>query len=276
VRSVVSDTVLRLYASAVAEDDPYILAAALKGALQLNTYTSSDTVAPFELAVRYGRDMLGSEKDFGVPISFFGLVLQSRAGIVKGFRAYYDQSPTVSNDITQARYSARRFQVGRSFSFKLPLFIDHIDVTPKLGQWDVESRVVLADPIQLGVSHVLPISVANAMSIGIEAGLEFSAMNFVGHLWASRDSSWGGLPSYSGGSVEGDRYGFDGIFRLFELGERRSGRWLAPSVFVLKEDLAVVSNQQQSIQSGNRTIHLNSIKVANAMTYVGAGLGVIW
>lgn len=276
VRADVAATLMRVYASAVQEDDPFVMSSALSGAVDFSTYASSEAVAPFEMGVRYGRDVLGSEAEFGVPITFFGAVVESRSGIIKGFRGYYDNTPTITNPRTQEQYGARRIQLGRAFDFKLPRFIDRIVITPQIGQWDVQSRVMVIDPNHPAEEHVFPIRIARALSFGIEGGAEFSAVNFVGRLWGSRDTSGGKLSRYSGGKVDGSRFGFDGIYRLTEIGGRRSGRWLAPMVFVLKEDVSLVSDHGDSFQRNGQTIAFDAVQISYAMTYVGGGLGLIW
>ncbi len=277
VQAQLAESITRIYSAAFDSEDPFFLASALKGKLDMSTYTVSDHVAPLAIGVRYGRDIDGSEADFGRPITTLGVVVEARAGMMKGFRGYYDQMPTVTNPETQAQFGARRALVGRTFDFKLPVLADRLELTPRVGVWDVKTKVLLVDPAQPDFTDVLPIEINRALGVGLEGGLEFSAANFVGRLWGSKDFSAGGkLDRYSGGSVQGTRYGADGIFRLMEIGGKRTGNWLAPMVFVLKEHDVITSTQAQSIQMGDQLIQFDGATVDFAMTFVGGGLGVIF
>lgn len=277
VRAQLAETVLRTYTETLAADDPFVLSAALKGTVNWATYRNSDHVAPFSIGLRYGRDIDGSEAQFSVPVTTFGMVVEARAGIAKGFRAYYDQTPTVTNPETQVEYGARRIQFGRTFSLKMPVIIDRLELTPRIGIWDVQSKVLLHDPVHADVEYVLPVTIKRAVGVGIEGGAEFAAADFVGRVWGSKDISAGGqLDAYSGGSVQGTRYGAEGIFRLVELGGRRSGNWLTPMIFVVKEDINIMSAGRHSFQRGDQTIEFAAANIAYTMTYVGGGLGLIF
>ncbi len=277
VRAQLAEAINRTYTDTMAADDPYLLASALKGTVNWETYANSDHVAPFSIGMRYGRDIDGSEAQFGVPIATFGAVIESRKGFSKGLRGFFDQTPTVTNDETEVEYGARRMQVGRNFSLKVPLVLDRVELTPRVGVWDINSKVLLNDPVHKDVQYVLPVTIRRAVGVGVEGGAIFSAANFVGKVWGSKDLSVGGkLDRYAGGSVEGTRFGADGIYRLLEVGSRRSGNWLAPMLFVLKEDVTIKSSNGHAFQRGDKTVQFNQATIAYEMTYIGGGLALIF
>ena len=277
VRAQLAETIARKYKDSSVGDDAIVRSAALNGTTYSDTYQNANNVAPLSIGVRYGRDINGSEAQFRVPIATIGLVIEARAGIAKGFRAYYDQTPTVTNPETQVEYGARRLQFGRTFSFKMPFIIDRLEFTPRIGVWDVQSKVLLHDPVYTDTEYVLPVAVKRAVGVGFEGGAEFAAADFVGRVWGSMDVSVGGkLDAYSGGSVQGTRFGADGIYRLVELGGRRTGKWLAPMIFVVREDINITSGGGHSFQRGEQTIEFDAANIAYAMTYVGGGVGLIF
>ncbi len=189
VRAELADAIRRVYGDFLKEEQPLLLGAALNSGLDLENYAASEVVAPLAVGIRYGRDVLGSEAEFGAPLTFIGAVIESRSGVLKGFRGYFDLTPTASNPDTQAEFGARRLQIGRAFDFKLPVLIDRIVLTPKVGVWDVKSKVLINDPDHPGSQYVLPISIDRAVGVGLEAGMEMSSRRIVGRLWSSRDYS---------------------------------------------------------------------------------------
>jgi hypothetical protein len=154
---------------------------------------------------------------------------------------------------------------------------EKIDITPKVGVWDLKNVFKLdLGPENEASNIVVPVNVRNAVALGVEGGLQFSSDRFVSRLWGSYDVSVTPASNNSGGSVRGKRYGVDTLFRVYELGQKHSGRWVTPMLFALQENLVITSSKGQTYRSGNSDISLDGVNIGLTMTYLGAGIGVVF
>ncbi len=275
VRKGLESCALAAYRSAIESVDSYALDRFDGAGATLTNYVTSTFVAPFVVGVRYGVDVQGSEVQFGRAATLVSAVAESRWGVLDGLQARYEIIPTLRNDRTQLAFGVRRLQLGWSFRLKMPAILDHVDLTPKAGLWNVESTIVLADPIEAGKTYTVPVRLHRAWGAGLEAGAEFSGPWFVVRGWASRDATLGGENKVAN-SVVGTRLGLDAVFNAKKLGGRRSLTFLSPLAFVLRESMAITGNQGGVLQREDVEIRTSGFQVSYVMTYAGFGLAVVW
>lgn len=66
------------------------------------------------------------------------------------------------------------------------------------------------------------------------------------------------------------------VGQLVELGRRRTDKWLAPMIFVLKEDSSITSGDGLSFQRVEQSIEFNAANIPYTMSYVGGNKGLIF
>lgn len=251
-----------------------IVPEALRENLASASFISSSDIVPVSLGLRYGQDVQGSESDFGQAMTFYGVTAQVRAGAAKGLRAQLDYVPTVASETTQVEFGARCFEIGRAFNFKMPFFVDHLDLTPNIGLWDVHSKIIIENPEDPTERHLIPASIPRALGLGVEAGAEFTASRFVARLWSSVDLT--ALTWLTDAQIRGTRVGADSIIRMVKLGDRRSNRWLAPMIFALREDLTIISSRAQTAEEDGRVMQFEGYEINYSMLFIGGGVAIIW
>jgi len=185
----------------------------MRGGIDALTSALMDTAASGYLGFRYGKQVLAGDELLD-KTSFFGFLTEIRGGPLEGLRFYYDLLPKVSADRdgfgTEISWS--RFILGKSFGLELDGIIDRIDVTPKIGMWNLSATLpsVLAEDNKT-VTRVQTFGVKRALSLGLEPGIESKGDWYLMRVWAAYDIALS-IGALGGGGVQSYRYGFDGYF----------------------------------------------------------------
>jgi len=153
------------------------------GLVGLGEVLASGTAAGY-FGVRYGHSF------FQGPVirkmSFVGLLLELRGAPLDGLRLYYDVWPKALDPVESGAtsFDARRLVVGWSFGGALGPF-DRIDVTPKIGRWSVSTSFTV--PLENLPPETVEFNLDDALSVGLEGGLEMRFGRMLTRGWVARD-----------------------------------------------------------------------------------------
>jgi hypothetical protein len=232
------------------------------------------TAASGYVGVRYGAQVLS-----GDPLlkktAFFGLVAEVRGGPVEGLRYYYDKVPSRKNTIDGLETSIEwsRHIVGKSFGLGLSRFVDRVDVTPKIGLWAFDAKLVDSYNDDGTAATVGTFKMASGMSFSIEAGVEWLSPWYTIRPWYSYDYA-NALNSVTSKKVTSSRVGLDTywtagpVFKFFGMPLKT-----ALMGFFIYEIISLSSsNPNPTLQEGEREI----VAVEFSGGYAGAGVAVSW
>jgi hypothetical protein len=226
------------------------------------------------VGIRYGSQVLS-----GDPLiketAFFGLVAEVRGGPIEGFRYYWDKVPARKQvvDGLDTNIEWSRQIIGKSFGLSLSRFVDRIDITPKIGVWSFNAKLVDSyndDGTAATVGHF---KIANGMSFSLEAGAEWLSNWYTIRPWYSYDYA-NAINSVTNKKVTSSRIGFDTywtagpVFKVFGMPLKT-----ALMGFFIYESISLSSsNGNPTLSEGEREI----VEVTFSGAYAGAGLAISW
>lgn len=232
------------------------------------------TTASGYVGVRYGPQILPGDPLLA-KTAFLGLIGEVRGGPVGGLRFYYDKVPmtTVSQNEIETSIAWGRFIVGKSFGLNLSKFIDRIDITPKLGLWNFHAKLPIEADESGQVIKAGAFDLDNAMSLALEAGIEWSSSWYSIRPWYSFDGA-GAISKVNKKRVTSNRIGLDSYwtagpkFSLFSIPFKTT--WL---LFAVYETIGLTNNDPKSdLEDGESEI--TAIKFSSG--YAGAGVAISW
>jgi hypothetical protein len=168
------------------------------------------TAASGYVGLRYGKQLLRGDKlvENG---SIYGLLVEVRSGPLTGIKFYYDKYPkqevTASDVTTNLEWT--RFVLGRSFSFKLPRFINRIEVTPKLGRYYLSSRQPIETAEDGSITATQDFTIRNQPSVSLEFSAERADRIYTARAWYAIDQGIPFLPVIGTSAVSSERAGLD-------------------------------------------------------------------
>jgi hypothetical protein len=146
-----------------------------------------DSASSGYVGARYGKQFLAGDSLLG-NTSFQGLLIEIRSGPLDGLRFYYDEVPTVRQEIESVKVYLgwSRITAGMSFGLYPGFLVDKIDIVPKVGIWNFSGLL----PIQTSTGLLTQeFKVKNGLSLALEAGLEWIGSWYTIRSWASQDQS---------------------------------------------------------------------------------------
>jgi hypothetical protein len=135
----------------------------------------TDTVAHGYSGIRYGVP-IASGNDLLSKANIIQILVEIRGGPVEGLRAYIDLVPEVKSetDDIETLINWTRYVLGWSFGYDVSDatggLVNTLDFAPKLGVWSFDAQ--LAVPLASGESAKQSLKLDNAISTGIEIGVE--------------------------------------------------------------------------------------------------------
>jgi hypothetical protein len=218
------------------------------------------------IGLRYGASILPGEELIQQQ-RMYGLFADMRHGPYAGWRVFADQIPKVTSSDGMS-YQSDRYLLGFAITLAPGIVIRQIDVTPRLGFWNVESRVIALAGIDGDRPLFADFNVQRAGSGGVEAGVEFGDAMSAFRLWASLDRGIN-LLSPDGPSSEARRVGLDLFMPLIPLGHLGA------------TDLQAIIQAFGFLEQVTLTRSADSSELATTTfgfldAFVGAGVGVTW
>ncbi len=221
------------------------------------------------VGLRYGFSLFKTGL-FVSKVRTFGLLVEARSGVLSGLRFYYELTPQVKESYLGETlyYRSSRGVVGWSFGINPEAFISRIDVVPKIGQWtfnvDIPITVEGSDEIL-----IKKFKLDTALSMGIEAGIEFTVPWILIRTWAGFDQSVAALKSAgSQGTVSSRRFGLDGIIDGPAISTIFNIDFLA---FVVQESVAITQSNTDKDDDG-----LAIKGISYTLRTAGLGLTASW
>jgi hypothetical protein len=207
--------------------------------------------------------------------SFIGLLAEVRGGPIEGLRYYWDKVPlhkqVVDGLNTEIEWS--RHIVGKSFGLNLNRIIDKIDITPKVGVWSFNAKLVDSHNDDGTAATVGRFKMARGISFSLEAGVEWLSNWYTIRPWYSYDYA-NAINSVKGQKVSSSRVGFDTywtagpVFKVFGLPLKT-----ALMAFFIYESIGLsASNANPALSEGSREI----VGVDFSGGYAGVGLAISW
>lgn len=231
-----------------------------RGTRALGLFLKDATSAGY-IGVRFGLPMLETEH-FGNS-QFFGLLIETRAGALDGFRMYLDIWPTVKDEMGDGtgEFGGQRVIAGWGIVFDFDGFISRAEVAPKVGLWSFK----LDTPFEGGISTY---NIDNALSLGIEGSIENSSDWYILRGWASTSLTMKGA-QVEGTTVTASRFGVDTLFVPPGMDWGGEGRSYSLLAFYFFEQVRFLRDKDL-IEPGE----IDEVNTAQA--YLGGGLALSW
>jgi hypothetical protein len=221
------------------------------------------------LGARYGASILPGEELIQSQ-RLYGLFADMRHGPYAGWRAFVDRIPKVTTSEGMSLQSDR-YLLGFAVTLAPGLLLQQIDVTPRLGFWDLQSRLIARPGIDGDPPLILPFNVTRAGSGGLEAGVEFGDGDNAFRVWVSYDRGIN-LLAPTGPSAEARRLGVD-LFLPFipvgKLGETQLQLLFQVFGFFEQIDLTRSISDQSASEITSKGLSFQD-------AFLGAGIGVTW
>ena len=134
----------------------------------------------YYVGVRYGLPLRAADRLLRSPL--VGAFLESRSGVLDGFRVNYDQALTTkeADDTSQSTFGWSRVQLGYGFGKQLDLaWLNWVEIMPKIGTTTLKLEQTYADENEDSISF----SLRNAWSLGLELGLEYRSVKALVRGW---------------------------------------------------------------------------------------------
>lgn len=233
-----------------------------------------ETASAGYVGLRYGKQIFAGNPLLR-KLTLIGLVTEVRSGPLDGLRFFYDTIPRVDAVQHGVKTSIGwdRVIAGKSFSFQPVDWMKSVDITPKIGFWNFNSRV-LNQNSRPDLSAVVDFDLDFAPSLAIEVGTEWRVESYFARLWYGFDGA--GIATRLGTrSVSSNRSGLDLIhsfghqFNLF--GAATKPALLA---FAMYESLAMSGAGELTVgSSAPRNVNVD-LTLRNS--FFGAGFAVSW
>ena len=226
------------------------------------------------VGIRYGKEILPGS-DVMKKQSLIGAFCDLQHGPGAGWRLFADRIPEVTgNENGQSMsLSSDRYSIGFAISVAPGFLIQRIDVTPRVGFWNMTAEIPFGVDETTGESTVETFSVRRAGSGGVEAGIEFGDGINALRFWGSMDR---GVSLLGGarGSARASRVGLDVFLPInkgFVVGDATEIKPLV-QLFGFLESIAIEGSSSSDSSSSGSSV--DGIEYIDG--FVGAGLGVTW
>jgi hypothetical protein len=241
---------------------------------QLLSGIKSSTASGY-VGLRFGKQVLPGNSLLK-KLTFFGLVGEFRGGLFNGLRYYYNK---VSEKVDSSRGISEKIGwsshiIGKSFGMSLSHVFDRIDLTPKLGIWSIDAKLVTVLDENLIPIQTSNFNMSRGYSASLELGLEWNSSWYKIRPWASYDYA-GAVSKISRNSITAKRVGLDTFLTVgpsFTLGKTSYKSALLG--FAVLEQLTISdgSAKTASTESSSSSIPLLAMTVG----FVGAGAALSW
>jgi hypothetical protein len=232
------------------------------------------TAASGYVGLRYGKQLLKGD-DLVENGSLYGLLVEVRSGPLSGIKFYYDKFPqqTATANGTTTTLEWTRFVLGRSFSFKFPLFINRVEVTPKLGRYYLLSRQPVERDADGNVTATQDFQIRNQPSVSLEVSAERAARLYTARVWYAIDRGIPFLPVLGTSAVSSERAGLD-LFLNSTMDFRLFGVDYTFNVltFGMYENIAIENIKMGDLDPGEVAVSGVELRAA----YAGLGLVLNW
>jgi len=218
------------------------------------------------VGLRYGLSLADESSGLMSDVSVIGLLLEMRSPPIDGLRFYWDYVPRVSNVENTKELHAEwsRVTFAWAFAFPVPMVVDTVHVTPKIGSYTLDTRLPVSTIGEETVTRDLKIS--SALGLGLEIDAEIARYFYIVRGWAAHDISGRDIGLDQDESIISTRIGIDafvkgGGFTLF--GARLSLQWL---LYATAEELELSGRSEES----------GSFSVKVSIPHAGAGISLGW
>lgn len=232
------------------------------------------TAASGYVGLRYGTQLLKGDKLLE-NAAMYGLLVEIGSGPLNGLKFYYDKFPKttyVSGESTlDMEWS--KFVLGKSFSFKFPIFFNRVEVTPKLGRY----YLTTTQPIEFDDSGTATSTqkfvARDQPSFSLEFSAERIAKHYTGRVWYALDRAISFLPVLGTSAVSAQRMGAD-LFVNSGLQFRSFGVDYSLNIlgFTSYENLKIEDLKAGELAPGE--VAVSAIQLRSA--YAGLGLVINW
>lgn len=267
---------------AIAEAHQRLISAARSGLLK-NLFSKGydsisdllfQTAASGYVGLRYGTQLLKGDKllENG---RMYGLLVEVRSGPLNGIKFYYDKFPKTAYTSGQKTVDLEwtRLVLGKSFSFKIPYFINRLELTPKLGRYYLTSNQPIESDASGTVISTQKFEIRNQPSFSLEISAERASKHYTARGWYALDRAISFLPILGSSAVSAERVGADlfwnsGInFKTF--GMDYVLNFLA---FGAYESLTIEDLHQVDLAAGD--VAVSALQLRSA--FVGFGIVLNW
>ncbi len=236
-----------------------------------------DTLASGYGGIRYGYS-LASGDPLVSKSTMVSMFTEVRGGPVEGLRWYWDLSP--KHEILyrgeNLYFGWSRPTFGWSFGMDIPDFIiSRIDAVPKIGWMSLEANLGIENK-ELDTFTTSPFLMKNALSVGIEIGIEEQTDWFLLRLWGASDGAgfFSFLTNVPGaGAVSSIRGGIDTYWELFNLGQIFDVSLL---VFAAGERISLSKNATAASEDGTVEASDAIEGLKYNLGFVGLGMTLKW
>ena len=203
---------------AIAEAHQRLISAARSGLLK-NLFSKGyesisdllfQTAASGYVGLRYGSQLLKGDKllENG---RLYGLLVEVRSGPLNGIKFYYDKFPKATYTSGQKTVDLEwtRLVLGKSFSFKLPYFINRIELTPKLGRYYLTSNQPIESDASGTIVSTQKFEIRNQPSFSLDISAERASKHYTARGWYALDRAISFLPILGSSAVSAERVGAD-------------------------------------------------------------------
>ena len=232
------------------------------------------TAASGYFGLRYGKQLLTGDLLLE-RASMYGLLVEVRSGPLNGLKFYYDKFPKTSGESNGSTLGLEwsRLVLGKSFAFKIPLLINRVELTPKLGRYFLQSMMPIDTADNGDVISTQEFNVRNQPSFSLEVAAERASKNYTARLWYATDRAIAFLPIVGSSAVSAERFGAD-LFLNSGLNFQTFGIDYVLNILVFGsyENLALVDLKAGDLQAGE--ISVSGIQLRSA--YSGLGIVINW
>jgi hypothetical protein len=236
------------------------------------------TAASGYVGLRYGKQLLRGDMPADKLVengAIYGLLVEVRSGPLNGIKFYYDKFPKqeVSTGGADTSLEWTRFVLGRSFSFKLPRFINRIEVTPKLGRYYLSSRQPIETSENGNTTATQDFEIRNQPSVSLEFSAERADKIYTARAWYAIDRGIPFLPVIGSSAVSSERAGVD-LFLNSSLDFKIFGVDYIFNVlaFGLYENIDIEDLKLDDLEPGEVAVSGVTLRAA----YAGIGLVLNW
>jgi len=232
------------------------------------------TAASGYVGLRYGRQLLKGDKLLE-NAAMYGLLVEIGSGPLNGLKFYYDKFPkrTYLSGDNALDLEWTKFVLGKSFSFKAPVFINRIEITPKLGRYYLSSTQPIEFDDAGAVTSTQKFEVRDQPSFSVEVSAERIAKYYTGRVWYALDRAINFLPVLGTSAVSAERVGAD-LFVNSGLNFRTFGIDYTLNIlgFTSYENFQINDLNQSDLAPGEAAV--SAIQLRSA--YAGLGIVINW
>lgn len=232
------------------------------------------TAASGYVGLRYGTQLLKGDKLLENAAAY-GLLLEIGSGPLNGLKFYYDKFPktTYVSGGSALDMEWSKFVLGKSFAFKTPVFINKIEITPKLGRYYLTSTQPIEFDDAGTVTSTQKFEAKDQPSFSLEVSAERIARRYTGRVWFALDRAISFLPVLGTSAVSAERFGAD-LFVNSGLRFRNFGVDYSLNIlgFTSYENLRIEDLNLGDLAPGE--VAVSAIDLRSA--YAGLGIVINW